>query len=526
MPFFLVGEDPRTGCCGGEMPVTHDSWMHFNQMRAFARGLAAGRIYPRWDDETHGFGAPTASFYPPAVYYITSVFYFLTGKWLWAWIGFYWLAAAGAACSIYWYASRRMSRRASVLAAAVYVFGPYRMINQYQRGAMAELLAFVLIPPALLFAERLVEGDAGRRRNFLGLAAAWGAFLWAHPPTAYQFTLVFGVCLLARAIALRQGRGIALALGAMGFGSMLAAAYFYPAIAERHLVNYDDVERTWPYHASYVYDFTQQTYDHAGNLFFVRLDRIWALNAGAILLGAAILSMGDWTKPRDRRDLCTWIAGGLFAVFLMTGWSEPVGRWIPKIELGVFSWRMLAITGFSMALLAGASVERAANRRLGALAGGLLLAATLGMSAWYVVRPVWRGQAFEPNFAHYNYATLPRGAPREVPAMDRVQTESGTGRLFIERWEPELRELRVELDRADRLLFRTSNFPGWTAIVDGRPAVIREGPARGIIVDLYAGTHRVALDFRSTPIRRASHWITILAFAALLSSHFIDRRLR
>ncbi|MDX2034804.1 MAG: 6-pyruvoyl-tetrahydropterin synthase-related protein [Blastocatellia bacterium] len=525
LPFFVIGEDQRVGCCGGEMPVTHDSWMHFNQMRAFARGLAAGRIYPRWDEETHGFGAPTASFYPPATYYLTSAFYFLTGKnWLGAWIGFYWLAAAGAACAMYAYAARRMSRGAALLAAAVYVFGPYRLINQYQRGAMAELLAFALLPPALLFAERLIEGDAGRRRHFLGLAAAYGAFLWAHPPTAYQFTLVFGVCLSIRGLALREGRGIALALGAMGFGAMLAAAYFLPAIAEQHLVHYDDVERTWPYHASYVYDFAQKVYDHAGNPFFVRLDRIWAFNLGALLLGAAILATGRPAKPRDRRDWWCWMAAGLLAAFLMTPWSAPVGRWIPKIEIGVFSWRMLALIGFAMALLAGACIERAPRPWLGGLAGGLLLIATLAMSGWYVVWPMWRGQAFAPNPEHYNFATLPRGAPRDVPNMAPVQTASGNGRITVERWAPEWRELRVELDRDDRLEFRTFHFPGWTALVDGRPAEIHVGPVRNIVLDLPAGTHRVTLDFRATPIRRAGNAITILAFAGLLALLRIDRR--
>jgi hypothetical protein len=67
VPFFYIGEDRAVGCCGGEMPVTHDAWMHFNQMQSFYRGLAAGRVYPRWQEDTHsGYGAPTTSFYPPA----------------------------------------------------------------------------------------------------------------------------------------------------------------------------------------------------------------------------------------------------------------------------------------------------------------------------------------------------------------------------------------------------------------------------------------------------------------------------
>src|SRR5262245_63669437 len=111
LPFFAIGEDQKVGCCGGEMPVTHDSWMHFNQMRAFYRGLESGRLYPRWDDETHGgYGAPALTFYPPGAYYVTSLFYFLTRDWSKVLLGFYWLASFASAGAIYCYARRSMSR--------------------------------------------------------------------------------------------------------------------------------------------------------------------------------------------------------------------------------------------------------------------------------------------------------------------------------------------------------------------------------------------------------------------------------
>src|SRR5262245_1150870 len=147
LPFFVIGEDQAIGCCGGAMPVTHDSWMHFNQMRAFYRGLESGRIYPRWDDATHGgYGAPSLEFYPPVPYYCTSIFYFLTRDWREVWIGFYWLASLGSVAAIYWYARQTMSRAASLVASTTYVFAPYHLINQYQRGAIAEFLSFVWTP--------------------------------------------------------------------------------------------------------------------------------------------------------------------------------------------------------------------------------------------------------------------------------------------------------------------------------------------------------------------------------------------
>src|SRR5215475_5733935 len=549
LPFFVIGEDQKVGCCGGEMPVTHDSWMHLNQMRAFHRGLEAGRLYPRWDDETHGgYGAPTLAFYPPGAYYVTSFFYFLTRDWSKVWIGFYWLASFASAAAIYCYARRTMSRAAGLMAAAVYVFAPYHLINQYQRGAIAELLSFIWTPLVLLFAERLLAESSRRELlwSFAGLSASFGAFLLSHPPTAYQFLLVLGPCFVVWAIRMKRRRGLMFIGCALGFGLMIAAAYFLPAVAEQSLVNYDDVERTWPYHASYIYDFAQKVYDHSRNSFFSRLDRIWAFNALAISGSAGILaclfsSKGAW-RNRAGKDawaprVWLWAWAGLIACFLMTKYSKPIGRLIPKIETGVYSWRMLALTSFAVAMLAGAcfeiwfkcggspTVREGADAKhppsltvgLPPLASLVVLIAALAASAWYVAWPMWRAQSFEPHPEHYNYATLPRGAPREAPPMDRAQLASDNGRVTVEYWAPELRRLRVEAPKPDQLQFRTSNFAGWTANVDGGLTEIKEGAVKNIVIDAPEGEHAVTLELRSTPVRRAGNVITILSLALLFS---------
>ncbi|HEY8461332.1 MAG TPA: hypothetical protein VIM99_13175, partial [Blastocatellia bacterium] len=421
----------------------------------------------------------------------------------------------------------------------------YHLINQYQRGAMAEFLSFIWIPLVLLFAERLcdtgsVDGRSSKRTvlSFAGLSASFGAFLWSHPPTAYQFLLVFGPCFAVWAIRRKRLRRLLIIGCALGFGAMIAAAYFFPAIAERNLVYYEDVERTWPYHASYVYDFEQKVYDHIGNAFFIRLDRIWAFNAILIAGSACVLAWslrpaGDDRKSAGDSDMSAraamawlWGSAGLAACFLMTKYSEPIGRLIPKIETGVYSWRMMTLTSFAAAMLAGALFDVRSSRgespamkkaavRLSPLASLMILIGALAMSAWYVAWPMWRGQAFEPNLDHYNFATLPRGVPREAPPMDPAQLASGNGRITIEHWAPELRRLRVETEKPDRLQFRVSNFAGWTATVGDQPVEIKEGELKNIVIDLPAGAHTVNLELRSTPVRRAANVITVVSLALL-----------
>ncbi len=569
VPFFYIGEDRAVGCCGGEMPVTHDAWMHFNQMQSFYRGLASGRIYPRWQEDTHsGYGAPTTSFYPPGVYYLTSLCHLLLRDWQRVWLATYWLMTFASGLGLYAYARRHLSHGSALLAMTIYLVLPYHLINQYQRGALAEQLSFVWVPLCLLFAEKLLSEVRQTWRNVAGLAGCFGAFLWSHPPTAYQFTLVFGLCLLIVAVARKQWRALRLMSLALLFGSCLAAAYFFPALLEQHLIHAGDVAETWPYHSTYVFDFQQTRFDHR-DAFIARIDWLWAFNVGALLLVSSVaflyrrlsslrktglftlrhqrgnnqifrrldslryvgrVSLGSAITQRFQPAVLWLVAGGL-ASFLMLRYSAPLGRLIPQLEIGVFSWRLLGLSSFAVALLAGACWHAAQaqsggkQRWLPAFGVVAILVAAVCVSFRLVVWPMVRSEAFRPNPAHYNYATLPAQSPRKVPQMPEAQfAERDAGQIEVLTWQPEYRVLRVQAKQAAQLEVRTTDYPGWTALLDGQAVTIERGAVGNITLAVPAGEHRVVLDFRSTPLRRASNWLTVVAgltwFALLISLHY------
>ncbi len=166
VPFFFMGRsEDGAGATGLRMPTTHDMFLHYDQMRSFYEGLRSGSVYPRWEEDTNrGFGAPTTSYYPPGVYYLTSAFYAASRDWIVALLGSHLLMMVMSAAAIYWYARRAMSRVGAAVAMAAYVLGPYHLIDQYQRGAIAELMGFVYMPVMLICAEELME----KRREAAG----------------------------------------------------------------------------------------------------------------------------------------------------------------------------------------------------------------------------------------------------------------------------------------------------------------------------------------------------------------------
>ena len=541
VPFFFMGRsETGGGALELRMPTTHDMFLHYDQMRSFYTGLAAGKIYPRWEEETNrGFGAPTTSYYPPGIYYLTSAFYAITRDWLRTLLDAQLLMMIATAATMYIYARQVMERAAAIAAMAAYIFLPYHLLDQYQRGAIAELLVFVWMPLILLFGERVMRAapDARKRSGLLsiaGLAASYGALLWSHPPTAYQFTLGFGVYVLVLGVIRKEWKGLIAVGGAIALGIGLAAVYLLPAVIEQNLIHREYISETWPYHKTYV--FVHDLYNaevHSG--FFKLIDWIWITGTAIIAVGAITLL---WLKrqvlnsaPALKQRVMLWLILGGLASFMMTKVSMPIGKLIPKIDIGVFSWRMLSITTLVVALLAGAFTQCAieavrhrlrSERLLFASLAAFIIVGGLVFSAVAVARPMMDADVFEPEPEHLNWATIPSTAPddpTELPdEIPQAELAEDNGVVEVEEWKPEHRVIKVELTDDDELLVRTFNFPGWTAMVDGQQIPIKNSEdLADMEIELQPGAHRVTLDFLETRPRRTFRIVTLCSFGVLIA---------
>ena len=539
VPFFFMGQsETGAGALELRMPTTHDMFLHYDQMRSFYNGLASGKIYPRWEEETNrGFGAPTTSYYPPGIYYVTSALYAVTRDWLRTLLDSLLLMMIASAAAMYIYARQVMERAAALAAMAAYIFLPYHLLDQYQRGAIAELLVFVWMPLILFFGDRVLRAvpDAGKRSLLLsvaGLAASYGALLWSHPPTAYQFTLGFVVYVLVLSVIRKEWKGL-IAVGlAMALGIGLAAVYLLPAAIEQSLIHREYITETWPYHNTYV--FVHDLYNaevHSG--FFKLIDWIWITGTAIIAISGITLL---WLKrqvlssaPELKQRVMLWVVLGGLASFMMTKVSMPVGKLIPMIDIGVFSWRMLAITTLVVALLAGAFTQAAieaarqrlrSDRLLGSMAA-VIIVGGLALSAVAVVRPMMQADVFEPEPEHLNWATIPSTAPddpTELPDdIPQAELAEDNGRVEVEEWKPEHRVIRVELTDDDELLVRTFSFPGWTATVDDQQVPIKSSEdLADMEIELHSGAHRITLDFLETRPRRTFRIVTLCSVGILI----------
>jgi len=540
IPFYFFGR-PQYGPKQWtlQMPITHDMHLHLEQMKSFYNGLSAGEIYPRWEEDTNrGFGAPTTSYYPPAVYYITSAFYAISHDWIVALLGTHLLMMLASAIAFLFYIRQFVSDKAAAIATTAYIFLPYHLLDQYQRGAMAELLGFIWMPLMLLFGERLFRrrevddadeswsANSSALLNIGGLAASYGAFLWSHPPTAYQFSLAFGIYMLVLTASRRDLRGLIFVGCGIVLGVLLSAAYMYPAAAEQDLIHHEYVTDTWPYHSTYVF-VHHLPYTAAGG-FFRLVDAIWIF--GALITIASGILIFAFNRHRLssllRERALLWFITGCFASFMMIKYSAFIGRHIPKIDIGVFTWRMLSITTLVAALFAGLCAHIASEkfngqkRVLFASLAGFIAFGGIIFSIVAVAPPMVFAPKFIPSEEHVNYATIPFQAPDnplDLPHLERVILNRNNGEVKVEKWLPESRSIRAVLTDQDTLFIRTFNFPGWTATVNGQPMIIKTGEVlKEINLDLPAGEYQIELNYVNTPVRQRGVRVTQTAFLILL----------
>ncbi len=541
------------------MPDTHDMVTHYEQMRSFFHGLSSGLVYPRWEEDTNrGLGAPTNIFYPSGFYYLIAIAHLLASNWTLDLLLVTWCLMIASGLSLYVYARHVLSPAAAMIAMAAYIFFPYHLLDQYVRGAMPELTSFLWMPLILIFIDRLfqsrrtVEEDSiaappsratafepiGRRPggwpralgNIAGLSLSYGAFLWCHPPTAYQFSLACVIVILLLTIFRKDGTGLILVGVAMTLGLAFSAAYLYPASQEQKLIHSEIVQEDWPYHETYV--FSQADFIQESPGFYRTVNGIWWFNTAAIVVAAGALLFIDRRRRRPfnrkRMHLILWTSFGLFATFMMTALSAPLGRLLPRIEVGVFSWRMLAITTLAGALLLGGVIDKfirskeEGKTKAGsgwAVLGVATLIAGISFSLFGIVFPERKLVEFVPESEHTNDVMIPQSVSMEVDDLPRLQKawlEHGSGSVSIDDWSPERRKVRAQLDRDDWLNLRAFDYPGWSAQVDGRAAKIRaHGDWRNIQVEVPAGSHQVTLDFLETPDRRLGDAVSIASLGLI-----------
>ena len=501
--------------CGQDFDFHLQSWL------AVRAAWHTGVWSPHWvPAANYGAGEPRFLFYPPLSWLLGALLSFVIS---WAWVpwAFSFLCFAGAAWSMQRAARRFASPFAAWLAAAVYALSPYLLFTGYERGALAELLAAVWMPPLFV---TLLELRLPVLRIAVLIAVLW----YTNAPAA-----VMGCYLILLALVWRSGlplfqrsptkqagpvlldlwlKGIA----ALALGCALSADYLFPAWFEQRFVTIRRaVGPGMRVEDSFLFEHTGQAY-HDQVLHTASSIAVATVAAGLLLAGLLLWLRHRATptpatdQPASMRSravgfLCATL---VICALLQLRPSDFLWHLLPQFAFLQFPWRLLlpasAAAGLLFALALPAGFARIRRATAIALAAVVLYAAALVLwtartrfqpcddqdnVAAQLLLP-GAGGGFEGTDEYAAKGTdnseIQQGLPRvrllAAPGANEGDDTNDSnpdweiepkltvaGSILVTDWSAERRSVRVRPQSPAYAVLLLERSPDWRVLLDGRP---------------------------------------------------------
>ncbi|NOZ50423.1 MAG: hypothetical protein GXP37_10305 [Chloroflexi bacterium] len=530
----------------------HDAAHSLFWLTEFDQGIRDGFLWPRWaPDHALGYGYPLFTFYAPLVFYVAEFFHLLGASILGA-VKIVWgLGIVLSGLSMYALVRRLWGAGPAVIAALLYVYAPYHLVNIYVRSALAEFVAMGLYPWVVLcFWDVLAQGG---RRRVAWAALSFGLLLLTHSVTVVFFPPVLILLILywLAVQAWRQKRVpwaaiLRAAVAGVG-GAMLAAIFLLPAVAEsRYIVQDQWLPDTYQYGNQFLYPF-QWFQNNWGFGFAIEgPDDGMSMQVGLWLfvLGLGTLPLLWQHRPRH---LFTWAGFGLLAVgtlWLTQAGSHFLWALLPLMALIQFPFRLLALINFSLALtaagmIAALTAPAASSQSQQRLSPALLaLALAIVFASYPMARPqhtplTAHSQSpravidFEVNYPDMRGSTaFAKAPPQDSPKLAAYLANEPLPLAGILAGQGTIRPLhhgagseRIHLSAQSPVTvqFYTYWYPGWQGEIDGQPLpLVAAGPDALITLQAPAGEHEIAIRFRNTPLRSGAAVLSLLSLLIIM----------
>lgn len=376
------------------LPNTADGPAHLMRQVELNQAWQEGNLYPRWGtDLAFGYGMPIFSYAPPALYQLTQFFHLFglpLDESMKAVIVLDFLLYS---LGMFLFARRVFGPYPALVAAALYVYAPYRLREAYIQGNYGQFTGLAFYPFICWAFYGLIT--TGQTRYLIAVAFSLAGLLFSHNISFMIFSpLLVTYLLFLLALTVYEAKqklkiksppiphlSVVLprlwqiaAAGLLGLG--LAAIFWLPAFGERHEIQLEGITRGF-------FDFRENFI--SPQEFFapplpldlsainpelplsLGLPQVIGAAAGLtvlLLLGIKVIlrrpaspAQIDPPAAQPGKILATTPSTVYFALFfgfyafLALPQAEPIWEAMPLLELAEFPWRMLGPAIFCASFL-------------------------------------------------------------------------------------------------------------------------------------------------------------------------------
>lgn len=514
---------------------SHDIAPHAIWVQLFFNALKEGQFPVRFiKGVLPTLSYPQFQFYPPLLYYLTSVFQFLGADYITAiyilitisvglgWIGMYFLGK-----KLFHSDNKISSELAGIASATLFIFTPYRFSQLYVRGAFGEHLATSLVPFVFLFIDRPVL-----------LAISLSLVLLAHQPTFLIISLPLSIWVIYRWIKKQDNKiiinfllGAILSLG-------LTAFFILPAIFERKFIHWQNLISDYydfRQHFATIKELLYSKWDYGISVAGPNDTMSFQIGIINLLVITASIYASIKLKLQSRVSSFIFLFFVAFAAFMSTDLSLPIWERFQLLQFSQYPWRFLLLTTFSTSVLAGYIFQYARkfpkNTQLGILCVFAIITMIFNLSfikpGNYIPRHTFDlggksvsdivshdlSFSLEPGYLPISVKVISPERPQEIAKVISGEAEIGIAKdKIIDK------QIVVKAKNEATVRIFVQFFPGWVVKEkDGTRVPFSLEENEGFMdVKLPAGEHRLSFKLERTPIREVSDAITIFTLLTLI----------
>ncbi len=502
--------------------------IHVFRLQQFDQCLRDGQIPCRYVPLAGmGYGYPLFNFYSPFPYALAEIFHivglsFIDSLKLVFILGFF-LSLVG----MYFLANCFWKGDWPLVCAAFYLFSPYRAIDSYVRGALAEFIALALLPVVFYSAIKSITTSLLSHRLLFIVSLC--ALLLSHNLTSLvtiPFLFIF--------LTLVYGRKSFLVILLSAISFSLSAFFLIPAIFESRYVTLATMTQGYfnfvNHFATLNQLFVSRFWGFGASLWGPKDDMSFQVGLLHWLVPIVGLFLSILSQSKNRLPLFVIILSlsSIFFLFLTHNRSTFIWQSFSFMPFFQFPWRFLGFTAFSLSLLAG-QLSHLKNKLFRQLLPSILIFLVVALNLSFFKEDLWfpnltdaqklsgenliaqSGAGIQDYWPIYG-KNYPKSFATQKPVYDQTK-------VTLLDYQKTSHQFVVNLQTASdsTILLPLVYFPGWQAYLNQRPHPFTIETDLGLIqTKIPPGLHRLDLVFTNTPIRNASNLISLFSIATLL----------
>ena len=489
--------------------------------------LSDGQFPVRWAPDLR-FGEPIFNFYASLPFYLGFLINLLGFDYIWTAKILFMLSSFLSAITMFVFVRKLFSEKAAYFSSVIYVWAPYRAVDMYVRGAIAEAWAFVFFPLIFYASLLVVERRSHRSIAFLGLSIS-GLFL-THNVTSLMFMPFLGLWWLYLIIQKKNWKLSLSLIGSFILGIGISSFFLLPALAERQfiqtkylIVGYFDFRA----HFVALKQFFSTFWGYGSSLW--GLDdglsfQIGLANWGIIILAGVL----GFVNRKNKKLLSLFVFLGFsftLSLFFQHNKSAFIWEAIPSMAFIQFPWRFLSISVFITAIIGGLVIDNLKYKSK--ILYLVLLFSVIFFSFSFFKPKEYVDDSFFDKFI--NIETMRQGVDLTKDYLP-VWVATIDGEVFndfkTETGEMETNDFKRASDKFSgnvvvkskaNILAPITYFPGWQVWVNGKILPQQSPSSMGLIsFELLPGSYKIDVKLTNTPIRSIGNILSLISIGLVV----------